>query len=999
MKLMRFSAILLLIVTLWGCGSGNSSSPTAIDPTTRKHATPGWFDKGTGGVHPSAYFADSVSCTECHGKDLSGGISKVSCSPGVNSAGCHERFPHNNGFASSAVHGLAAKGPVTATNNLGMAHCTRCHGLEYQGAVGPSCIACHQTVNPGTQAPHAANWKLPKRHSLTAESNASACFKCHAGGQYSHAPKTPAQAGTEPGCFNGTLCHNQAITHALPFIAAESHGNEIKSNGWYYCDACHGVSEKVTGYRRFNVPVGRMANGCETCHKKDYIAHPQMWLQGRGDGTPTTIGGTDAVKNTSHVNVSPAIIKTSCTAECHGNTTASSNPVIPSCATANGKSINGFLCHFTSPFTSAGQSEGCRSCHNFSNTTDFVNYSTNKHKKHIASISANWVGLTPPCLACHASVNGRGVTHANGNVDVAVLPQFGVSAVYNANTKSCSGVTCHGSATNATPSWTAKNVTCTDCHGTPPNNTSSPNTANAHPKHSYSCSVCHNGAGSGTIKHINGVADVLFDTTQAGASASFNTSAKTCSNITCHGGNTTPAWGAVGSSSNCSICHGGPPTGPDGSTFPNAKKAHPNHMKYGFSCSVCHKGAGEGTALHVNGTVDVALDTASPLAGADATFNKSLVQCSNTYCHGLTLTGGGTNKNPTWTTSGIGCGSCHGYPPSSMIRGGVTVTHVSSTTCNVCHTHVNSTNDGFTAAGIVKHVNGTVEGTSAPHTVPYPGYTHRSAPDFSICGGCHDLNGNGGTGFISPNCRSCHTLSSPLNAGVSVGCGSCHAAPPATGAHTTHTSLSGVACDACHSGAGSGQLSHGVGLSVTISPDFKAETGGNPAYNGTIGSRTGTCANISCHGGQTTPGWSTTGNYPLLTHVYTPQVNLCLNCHQLRDQSTSSSLQYNSIGSLPVTPGSTLNNSHYRHLNDISLIFLCVDCHDQTKLTNSNHYSSLSVKQLPDAAFSIRAELNYIKPTCFSVPDIALGQTSHVSVQSCHTSSGGGTPPQANWKP
>jgi len=148
--------------------------------------------------------------------------------------------------------------------------------------------------------------------------------------------------------------------------------------------------------------------------------------------------------------------------------------------------------------------------------------------------------------------------------------------------------------------------------------------------------VCHNGAGSGTLKHVNGVPDVAFLTSQAGA-ATYNSSTKTCSAVTCHGGGTTPPWSST--DVGCIACHGGPPGGPNGASYPNTANAHPKHTApAGINCNTCHNGSGSGTPTHADGTVNVAFDNAK--FGTPA-IGVSGAGCSNVACHGGKTT-------PTW---------------------------------------------------------------------------------------------------------------------------------------------------------------------------------------------------------------------------------------------------------------------------------------------------------------------------------------------------------------
>jgi len=398
MKISCYSLVLLFSLALWGCSSSNSSAPTVIDTTTGKHAA-GWAVNGSGGTHPFAYFANPVSCEECHGKpsDPAGGISRVSCSnPGRSGVACHPSFPHAVGFSAYAKHGSAAKD--VASGVTGMAHCKQCHGSSYTGTVtAPSCIACHKVTTPSSNAPHAANWVSGNanglKHSSTDTTNAPACAQCHLGGTFSHQPPVPAPAGTSPGCFNGTLCHNNA-GHALPYVTG--HQADAKAN-LASCQPCHAIPASGAN-PRFNLLRGTGVlnpNGCEGCHNKVGIAHPFMWLPGRG----TTNGATNATSHTTAgtVNVSCGL--------CHGGIALAGGGSAPSCFPAS--SINGTTCHFTKPVDSQGSDIGCGSCHGaipqvVPNGLPNGTVAPNRAYRHTAhfSPSNNIVGIT--CVACHS---------------------------------------------------------------------------------------------------------------------------------------------------------------------------------------------------------------------------------------------------------------------------------------------------------------------------------------------------------------------------------------------------------------------------------------------------------------------------------------------------------------------------------------------------------------------------------------------------------------------
>ena len=180
-------------------------------------SVPGWTIPTGGSLHASAatneYVSNGrlVSCTECHGADLSGGISRVSCFG--NPVGCH----HGTiaGWATPQVHGAWAK---RAPGDGSFFSCQICHGNNFSGGgAGVSCFTCH-----GVNAPHAPKpWRgSPYTHTDTDTANATVCYRCHAytgtaNPNNPHVPPTPAPAGTAPGCFNGTMCHNQAGPHPV----------------------------------------------------------------------------------------------------------------------------------------------------------------------------------------------------------------------------------------------------------------------------------------------------------------------------------------------------------------------------------------------------------------------------------------------------------------------------------------------------------------------------------------------------------------------------------------------------------------------------------------------------------------------------------------------------------------------------------------------------------------------------------------------------------------
>jgi predicted CxxxxCH...CXXCH cytochrome family protein len=300
--------------------------------------------------------------------------------------------------------------------------------------------------------------------------------------------------------------------------------------------------------------------------------------------------------------------------------------------------------------------------------------------------------------------------------------------------------------------------------------------------------------------------------------------------------------------------------------------------------------------------------TAGSLHGPAA--KNDLVYCQS--CHG---TSGGPGGNPRFNV-----------PLGALLNG-----------CEDCH-------KPFTAH---PPLSGSTSGWSG----------HSSAGSMgSNCTLCHgvDLSGSGGVG---PGCNSCHT---GLNTGAipTVGaCTSCHAKPPVTGNHTKHNALVGVAdvCGTCHDGVGNNTAKHNNGIKEVA---FAA------AYNAKSGTATrnvdGSCSNVSCHGGITTPAWGAA-----LTAG-------CLSCHT--KGTALNTPQFNSYYS----------GRHTEHLVDFGL--QCADCHDMTMAAGgAKHFSGLGTSgfELPPST-TIRVP-GYTAATPSCTPGKSPPSGTY-SVGVCHSS-------------
>jgi predicted CxxxxCH...CXXCH cytochrome family protein len=184
------------------------------------------------------------------------------------------------------------------------------------------------------------------------------------------------------------------------------------------------------------------------------------------------------------------------------------------------------------------------------------------------------------CTLCH--LGGVNSVHpVSWGTGSQIILNHGDYAQANGTT-ACSNAYCHGSdlagVTDSGPACASCHTGgvgslssgCASCHGAPPNGSTAPNRAGAHNTTTGhfatqvtlpdSCNTCHSGAGSGTAEHFNGTVDVQLLSSVYSAksgSAVFNADNNTCSNVSCHGGQTTPDWltGKIDVATQCTSCH------------------------------------------------------------------------------------------------------------------------------------------------------------------------------------------------------------------------------------------------------------------------------------------------------------------------------------------------------------------------------------------------------------------------------------------------------------
>lgn len=709
--LVTFAALQLV-----SCSKGNNS---VLDASGKHPAN--WivnhrevFRSLAGAIDDPA-IANKSQCVECHGADLKGGVSKVSCfSQGFGAQSCHF---HPAGFANPDSHGTTAKGFGTS---LGLRTCQGCHGSLYGGGVltAISCFPCH-----GVNAPHAKNWatSTTRLHSSTDSRNAAQCAECHAGGRFltTIGPPPPQPAGTPPGCFNNTLCHSGL--HPAGWIDPAQHGATAKSQpgsdkGFTSCQVCHGT-DFAGGSSQVSCFTASRANGA--CHVRNGVPvnSPHAALPWRGNAP--------ALTHTSTVDDAQGLNAGVC-AQCHLRGANLRTQIITSFANGTPGCFNSTLCHgavghpvgWADPaqhgFTAKANLTFCQTCH--SNNPSGGPGSNPRFNVALGRLVNGCEDCHEP-LTAHPPVLQIPAVFGNiNNPDPLNTPWFRHRT--STNFDACNR--CHGAALDggvgprcqachvaALPTATKDSPDpCSSCHSNPPSGTTYPNINRAHISHAIVnaptgqlCAECHSGLGSGTLNHFlrakNIRLGIIIPATQTRAQA-----------------------GAV---------------------------------VFG------------GILSRANGAVP--------------TFDLATLQCANTYCHGTTLASNIANPQanytptPAWDTpfQGIHCDKCHGFPP-------LTTSHTLTTgptSCKNCHAHVNATGTGFDDA--TKHINGVID---VAHAFPFAGALHKTASNGTGCitAGCHAFGAAGSpypaaTTGAPPNCRGCH-----LNANPSTDprCSDCH---------------------------------------------------------------------------------------------------------------------------------------------------------------------------------------------------------------------------------
>lgn len=237
---MRFLLTIISALILWGCASSNDSAVT-VDASGRHQ--PGWLTS-----HGVSYLKDASTCKGCHGANLTGGNSGVSCSSSTfNGLSCH----------ANGVHPVPWSGHNAVLNQLNS--CTPCHGALLEGSgVAPACAFCHKQLSPGAVP------LLGMCISCHAIPPNGAVFPNNSGAHQAHlALPLVGCSACHTGGGSGTALHGSGLTAAFPANYNGKTGVAVRnSDGSCANVSCHGgIATKPWRGGRVNPLLE-----CDACH-------------------------------------------------------------------------------------------------------------------------------------------------------------------------------------------------------------------------------------------------------------------------------------------------------------------------------------------------------------------------------------------------------------------------------------------------------------------------------------------------------------------------------------------------------------------------------------------------------------------------------------------------------------------------------------------------------------------------------------------------------------
>jgi hypothetical protein len=216
------------LLLLAGCSELNTSSSLALVDDSGSHPD-GWIE-----AHGNYALPEGALCIDCHGEELDGGITGISCSSAaIGEQPCHANGPglHTAGWLDKNTvdfHGDAY--------NADSAACLVCHDPASPAtAPGYNCLDCHFSEDGTERSPGPAytHGTLTSHDVYEDTVNGDVCITCHA---------INIAFGYEP----GASCHNCHDIHPDNWDDRDMHGAAAVADpgpvtGLDSCRDCHGA--------------------------------------------------------------------------------------------------------------------------------------------------------------------------------------------------------------------------------------------------------------------------------------------------------------------------------------------------------------------------------------------------------------------------------------------------------------------------------------------------------------------------------------------------------------------------------------------------------------------------------------------------------------------------------------------------------------------------------------------------------------------------------------
>ncbi len=234
------SLLPVIVILLNGCTSSLEDGLPGSDDQTVTYHSSGWKDNPQ---HGNDYYTDPQNCSACHGEDLDGGTSGVSC-----------RACHHSGWTGTHGEEYAANPD----------NCKACHGDDLNGGDANSdCSSCHHEDAVGKWQ-HGDYHTLPDTDNcadchgadLTGANSLVSCFSCH----------------SDISAFNCSNCHTSAaISYADSAHGNTSYGVDRSGTGTEGdCTHCHDLPAGSTNDLLLFAPMNQTSqteNFCFQCHQ------------------------------------------------------------------------------------------------------------------------------------------------------------------------------------------------------------------------------------------------------------------------------------------------------------------------------------------------------------------------------------------------------------------------------------------------------------------------------------------------------------------------------------------------------------------------------------------------------------------------------------------------------------------------------------------------------------------------------------------------------------